>query len=548
VNIARLRLWLSLAVDFEGEKPEPLPNLDFKVEQGDSLTAPSPEGALEQLGLREMVVRQVSEAKADFQKAHTKIEKDRARKTIAALKTEIAMWTHRGKGVQGFDWPVEFTEVFAESKPGAKDGGFDIVLANPPYVRQELLGMAYKGGSLKPVHPEVYSGTADLYVYFYSRAVQCLKPGGMLSFISSNKWFRAAYGAKLRAHVAEKCSVRSITDFGDLPVFDSAIAYPMIFMAQKRSVGAPVVSTVFTEPKVLDPPYPDVLAVVRQCCVTLPLNALNGRDWRLADASTVYDLYALKGLGKSLRELVGTRAFRGITTGLNDAFIIDGAARAELLAADPTSAEIIKPFAAGRNVRRWCIDSPDQWLIFTRTGTNINKYPAVRKYLSIHRPRLEPRPHDWRSEVDGDWSGRKPGPYQWYEIQDNIAYFSEFDRPKIVSTKVSLCPTFALDVSGIYLGNTAYMIPIDPAESLYLLGILNSSTFQEYAGQVFVGKQNGYYEVQPAGLESFIIANSSASDRTAIAALVEKCLAAKGVGCEAWEAEINERVARLYGV
>jgi methylase of polypeptide subunit release factors len=132
--------------------------------------------------------------------------------------------------VTGFDWTTEFNEVFVK-------GGFDIVLANPPYVRQELIS-ALKP-TLKAVYPAVYAGTADLYCYFYARALQLLKPGGMLAFISSNKWFRAAYGKNLRKHIADTCAVRSITDFGDLPVFESATAYPMIFVAQKKHVTPP---------------------------------------------------------------------------------------------------------------------------------------------------------------------------------------------------------------------------------------------------------------------------------------------------------------------
>ena len=105
--------------------------------------------------------------------------------------------------------------------------------------------------------PEVYTGVADLYVYFYARALQLLKDGGMLSFISSNKWFRANYGKKLRKHIADTCHVSSITDFGDLPVFESATAYPMIFAAQKgrNEIGGP---TLFTQVKSLAPPYPEV--------------------------------------------------------------------------------------------------------------------------------------------------------------------------------------------------------------------------------------------------------------------------------------------------
>ncbi|MGO9269622.1 MAG: Eco57I restriction-modification methylase domain-containing protein [Terriglobia bacterium] len=266
VNIARLRLWLSLAVEFEGDNPPPLPNLDYKVEPGDSLTAPDPSGGLEQ-GFRKTLVDKFLSQKAEFLMAHGG-RKVALREQIGELKETITGWAH-GKGtVDGFDWPVEFAEVFL-------DGGFDIVLTNPPYVRMELFK------SIKPVlrknFPAVHAERADLYCYFYARALELLRQGGMQVFISSNKWLRANYGAGLRQYLAEKCRILSVTDFGDLPLFQ-ATAYPMIFVAQRvgaqgttsKLVPAGKADTAlargpaFTRVKSLDPPYPDVLAVIRE--------------------------------------------------------------------------------------------------------------------------------------------------------------------------------------------------------------------------------------------------------------------------------------------
>src|SRR5262249_22362424 len=162
-NIARLRLWLSLAVEFEGEHPLPLPNLDYKIEAGDSLAAPDPQSAGQQ-AFRDEMVRQYREAKACYMVAHGG-KKLTLRKQVGALQEEIREWTHAGEAVAGFDWAVEFAEIFAE-------GGFDIVITNPPYVRHELIG------ELKPAlrvgFPSVYTGTADLYCYFYARAIELL--------------------------------------------------------------------------------------------------------------------------------------------------------------------------------------------------------------------------------------------------------------------------------------------------------------------------------------------------------------------------------------
>jgi len=169
VSIARLRLWLSLAVEFEGDQPEPLPNLKFEIEEGDSLSAPGPEPV--QALMRDAAVRQFAEAKATYMKAHGD-KKGQLEKQVLELKLSIATWTHGKQAVHGFDWPVEFAEAFQE-------GGFDVVIANPPYVRMELFK------DIKPIlrhnFPKVHSERADLYCYFYARAAELLRPHGVLA-------------------------------------------------------------------------------------------------------------------------------------------------------------------------------------------------------------------------------------------------------------------------------------------------------------------------------------------------------------------------------
>jgi len=209
VNIAMLRLWLSLVVDYDGPAKDlpPLPNLDYKIARGDSLTAPDPTGS-QQLALAHELIVAFRDAKGEYLHAHGE-EKRMLRNRIDALRHDIAAMPRAGAAaVAGFDWAVEFAEVFER-------GGFDVVLANPPYVRQELI-MDSKP-ALKAVYGDLYSGTADLYVYFYYRAIQLLRDGGMFAFISSNKWLRAGYGERLRAYIAQSAGVSSITDFGELP-------------------------------------------------------------------------------------------------------------------------------------------------------------------------------------------------------------------------------------------------------------------------------------------------------------------------------------------
>ncbi|MBN3874352.1 Eco57I restriction-modification methylase domain-containing protein [Nostoc sp. JL33] len=529
VNIARLRLWLSLAVEYEGDNPPPLPNLKYKIEVGDSLIAPSPAttGVI-----RHEFINQFCQKKAEYMRTHEGGKKQKLEQQINDLKTQIALITHGSTQVAGFDWAVEFAEVFA-------DGGFDIQVANPPYVRQELI--KHLKPTLQKVYPAVYTGTADLYCFFYARALQLLKSGGMLAFISPNKWFRAKYGDKLKKHIAETCHIHSITDFGDLPVFKSATTYPMIFIAKNNKSARSL--TTFTQVKSLESPYPDVSAIIREKGQQLQPTYLNGSNWTLTDTSSANRLKKMEEAGIPLGEYIKGKISRGVLTGFNKAFVIDGKKRAELIYEDSKNAEIIKPLVEGKDIRKWCIDYQDRWLIFTRRGINIDVYPAIKAHLSNWRAQLEAKPQNYPSNQN--WLGRKSGSYKWYEIQDNVAYYLEFDKPKILYQEISTYQSFTLDYTGKYVNNKVFIIPTD---NLYLFGVFNSCLVWEFLQNTCSKLSGGALAMQTPYVTKIPIPNASTTEREAISQLVQKCLDAKGVNCEIWEKEIDERVAALYGL
>ena len=391
-------------------------------------------------------------------------------------------------------------------------------------MRQELIKDLKP--ALKGVFPEVYTGTSDLYVFFYARALQLLRPGGMLAFISSNKWFRANYGAKLRKHVADTTHVTSITDFGDLPVFQSATAYPMIFTAQK---GPGRRETIFSQVKTLDPPYPAVAALVSKIGQPLPPDALDGSDWSLTDAATAARLRKMKAAGIPLGEYVNGQIYRGVLTGFNKAFVIDGAKREELISQDPNSAEIIKPFAVGKDVRKWTVDYKDRWLIVTPIGVNISRYPAIFEHLKQWQPELEKRYDQGK---------------HWWELRA-CDYHPLFNKSKMVFPDIAKRLRFALDTLGVFTNDTTFVVP---EQDLYLLGLLNTSAVENFFIELGATVRGGYLRFKPLYVEQIPIPNAPAAEREAIAELVQKCLDAKGVGCEEWEAEIDGRVAALYGL
>jgi methylase of polypeptide subunit release factors len=558
VQTARLRLWLSLAVEFEGDTPEPLPNLDFKIECGNSLLSPNPQRGEEPDIFRLRQIEDMDKMKADYADPYYPGDKEELKRDIIQLRKEIAAWEHHGKSVHGFDWRVEFAEAFApadscqttDQRP--QTTGFHIVLANPPYVRQELI--KDQKPMLKSVYGDLFCGTADLYAYFYLRAIELLAPGGMLVFISSNKWFKAAYGKNLRRHISQTCQVVSIMDFGDLPVFESATAYPMIFIARKvsdlfsgitdqitdnkpQATEHRPAATIITQVKSLGPPYPDVPALVNEQGRALPADALCEEEWRFGDAHTSDRLKRMEAAGVPLGEYVQGKIYYGVKTGFNEAFVIDGAKRAELIKEDPRSAEIIKPLAVGKDIKRWRIEVKDRFLIFTKRGINIDNYPAVKTHLSQWKEELTPK------KTGKESKGRASGNYEWYELQASPAETLRFEMPKIIYPVICQSANFAYDLNSAYTNDKAFIIPTN---SPYLAAVLNSKTVWEFITGTCSPLQGGFYEMRRVYMERIPIPRATPKEQEEIAALAQKCLDAKGVGCEAWEAEIDAKVERLY--
>ena len=240
VNIAMLRLWLSLAVDYEGDDPDPLPNLDFKIVYGDSLLGPDPRAAVEvqgTLGQDVDLMRQLGQSKSEYIYASTGPDKERMRIVIQGLEARVeATVGSVGAPSGSVDWRVEFAEIFAGR------GGFDVVVANPPYVRQEEIG------SVKPALRTLYKDStharSDLYCYFYVRAMQLLRNGGIHVFVCSNSWLDTQYGAKLQEYLLENARVRAVYDSAVERQFSTAAINTIISIAEK-TVGDDLHQTVF---------------------------------------------------------------------------------------------------------------------------------------------------------------------------------------------------------------------------------------------------------------------------------------------------------------
>jgi hypothetical protein len=410
--------------------------------------------------------------------------------------------------INPFDWHHHFPFL-------KQTGGFDAVIGNPPYVRQELLGEDSKAYFQQ--HYDVYHGMADLYSYFIEQSCKLLNPSGFYGVIVANKWMRANYGEPLRVWL-KKQAIVELLDFGDLPVFESATTYPCILILQQRT-STKQAPTAFSAASISTLAFEHLREEADKHRVTVRYAALADEGWTLTDERTTALLAKLKAAGTPLGDYVQKQIYRGVLTGLNEAFVIDSETRNRLIAEDPRSIKVLKPFLAGRDVKRYAEPIAEKYLIFTRRGIDISQYPAIERHLAQFKKNLMPKPKNWKGD---DWQGRKPGSYAWYEIQDSVDYFKEFEKPKIIVPAIVQRGAYSLDKTGFYSNDKTSIIVSD---SLALLGILNSKATDFFMHSIASTKQGGFYEYKPMYLVQLPI--PAIPDPKPLTALVEKMLDAQ---------------------
>ncbi|EOI8527458.1 class I SAM-dependent DNA methyltransferase [Campylobacter jejuni] len=366
-----------------------------------------------------------------------------------------------------FEWRFEFPEILDD------DGnfkGFDLIIGNPPYIRQEELK------ELKPhlaKNYKVYKGTSDIYTYFYELGFNVLKDNGVLSYITSNKYTRAGYGEALREFLLKNVKVLEYTDLNGIKVFDSATVDTSILCFEKSKSKDNKFKYLALSNEILKTCAYDI--GLYKDFAEFSQNSLSKESFTFSDENTSALKAKIERIGTPLKEWQGLNIYRGILTGYNEAFIITTEKRNEILANCKDEAEkertakLIRKMLRGRDIKRCSYEWAGLWVIgtFPSLKLDIEQYPALKQYLSQFLPRIE---------QSGEKGCRKKTSNKWFETQDNIAYYEEFEKEKIVWNRISSDLCFSYDNQKNFILDSMFSITFYSNINLkYLIANLNSS-------------------------------------------------------------------------
>lgn len=483
VEICKLRFWLSMIVDEDDFNIiKPLPNLDYKVVCGDSLMK------FEEDLFNHEAFNKLENLKHEYFNETNPTKKQQLKNDIDKLIYEIT------NGHKEFDFEVYFSEVFHEK------GGFDILIANPPYIQLQK-----DGGRLAKLYEnqnyQTLSRRGDIYTLFYEKGLDLLKDNGILCFISSNKWMRAGYGEKVREYFTKHNPIL-LVDLGP-GVFESATVDTNILLIQKcRNQNQLKAVTYYNKNK-------NISEVVDEEAVMI--DELSKNPWFIGGSAERRLKEKIERIGKPLKEW-NVKIYYGIKTGLNEAFIITTEKRNEILSNCKDEEErklteaIIKPILRGRDIKRYYYEWAGLWVIgtFPALRLNIDDYPAIKKYF-LDNFDIRQLEQSGKKYPELGFDARKKTGNKWFETQDQIAYYSEFEKEKVVYSEIVSQPQFYFDKEKFYVEATSFLMTGKNVK--YICGLLNSEPVTYFFKQWFAGGGLGEegYRYKKAFLENLPI-------------------------------------------
>ena len=544
-QIAKLRFFISLAIEQEPDRNaenfgiKPLPNLETRFIAANTLIGLKAQGTL-----TSNTAQDLEQALRDNREQHfhatTRQRKRACQQKDEELRAELAT------ELKHFGMPADDAEKIARWAPYDQNAtadwfdsewmfgiteGFDVVIGNPPYISHDKIPKQLKV-QIKN-HYQSYQPFADVYCYFIEKALELQSGRGILSFITSNSYLRAEYGAPIRSLLLSKNMMLRMLNIEDSQVFESAIVNVVIIVSRKPTNSTDDLCLVVNSP-FSGNSFADFAKING---FNYPQEYFNSKSWNLAEPKLVELQKKLELSGKTLEEF-RTKIRLGIATGSNDAFLINEDQKREFCEKNPINAEIIKPVLRGRDISRYSYTLPGQYILLSKNGVDVERdYPDIYEHLASFGDRFK---------------NRGARGQHWTNLRA-CSFYDDFKKEKIVWIELSDLGRFALCNEEIYLLNSAYfLLPPSGIDSKFLLGILNSSTIRFYLSLVAETSGMGTSRWINNYVKEFPIPVVAHEQQTEIIEIVNQILNTKrtdpNADTPAFEDEIDKLVYELYNL
>ena len=505
IEICRLRAWLSIIVDIpEGADVEPLPNLDFKFTCANTLVSLEDESQATMsfdFGLKDKLMN----IRDEYFNTSNKNKKLKLQNSYSELTHQEDVFdskkTQQLKSYRPFDVGASSEFYDPELHHGVEC--FDLIIGNPPYVRQEDIK------EFKPYlknHFNIFHSKADLLTYFVEQGFNFLKDGGSLNFIISNKFTRTDYGQVMRKFISSKTQPLAFIDFEGVSVFESATVDAAILSFRKKSPDKSANMKHFNVNSQGDK-NSSIDLLLKTKLFDYPVKDLSDDGWTFESPLKLKIKNKFSSKGVPLKDW-DLKIFRGILTGLNEAFVIDSETKDRLVSEDASSKKLLKPMIRGRDLNRFKVNYENLWLIATFPNLNIDidKYPAIKNHLLNYYKELQ---------QTGEKDSRKKTAGKWFEIQDSIAYWEEFEKPKIIYPEITKYMPFYYDEKHFCGNNKCFILTGDSLS--YLTCLFNSKLFDFCFRETFPLLLGGTRELRKVFFEKLPIRKVSISQEEYLA-------------------------------
>ena len=481
-QIAKLRFFISLAIEQEPDSTaenfgiRPLPNLETRFLAANTLLGLTGNRTFTSSRTRALEGEILRNGERHFhaitrqQKLQCQRRDKALREALAAELREVGMPAEDAENIASWDRydTHAVAEWFAPDRMFGIRDRFDIVIGNPPYIQLQknrgALGRLYQDADF-----ETFARTGDIYCLFYERGIRLLANDGHLCYITSNKWMRAGYGKALRRFFVENVHPIKLLDLGP-DIFDATVDTNILLCRRGRSLSVargpvPREAIACTVTEKYKHTATSLAAYTAENGVHFPMPE-PGAQWVILSDIERQIQAKIEAVGTPLKDW-DISISCGLKTGYNAAFVIDNQTKEALIAADPRSAEIIKPILRGRDVNRYHAKWAKLWLIDTHNGygdvpaIDMNDYGAIKAHLDAFYPQLEKR-HD---------KGNTP-----YNLR-NCAYHAEFEKAKIAWGNIAYSSAFCYSAPGEFIAGPANLLTSSEDNIKYLLGCMNSRLF-----------------------------------------------------------------------